>query len=68
MLNMMEVASGKLGYFKEDQRSSGIKTFRLGPPGDQNSMVQLQPALTLQLNNKFSCDRQVASYNGNSYR
>jgi len=41
--------------------------FRLGPPGDQNSMVQLQPALTLQLN-KFSCDRQVASYNGNSYR
>merc|ERR1712066_1107637 len=41
--------------------------FRLGHP-DQNSLVQLQPALTLQLNNKFSCDRQVTSYNGNSYR
>ena len=30
-------------------------------------MVQLQPALTLQLN-KFNSDRQVTSYNGNSYR
>jgi len=42
--------------------------FRLGPQGEQNSIVQLQPALTLHLD-KFSSERQVAVYNnGNSYR
>lgn len=39
--------------------------FRLGPPGSET----LQPALTLQLNDRFGCsDKQIASYNGNSYR
>jgi len=39
--------------------------FRLGPPGSE----PIQPALTLQLNNRFNCsDKQIASYNGNSYR
>ena len=42
--------------------------FRLGPQGEQSSIVHLQPALTLQLD-KFSSERQVAvCNNGNSYR
>jgi len=51
--------------------------FRLGPPGEQCSLVPLQqpapalqPALTLQLN-KFTPDRQIAPYangNTNGYR